>query len=142
MQYVEVSAAIIQNDGKTLCVQRGPYKYDYIEHKFEFPGGKLEEGETGKQAVIRELQEELHLEIQNPEYLMTVFHNYPDFQLTMHAYICPVETRDIVLTEHIAAKWLSVDELSELDWAAADLPIVEKLQQWILQSVQLNQGAA
>jgi len=63
MKSIEVVAAIIQHDGKILCVQRGPAKFDYIQHKFEFPGGKVEAGETGEQAIMRELQEELHLDI-------------------------------------------------------------------------------
>lgn len=128
MKTIEVVAAIIQHDGKTLCVQRGPAKYDYIHHKFEFPGGKVEVGETGEQAIMRELKEELHLDISKADYFMTVNHAYPDFHLTMHAYICPVENRDIQLTEHIDAKWLSLEELPDLDWAAADVPIVNKLK--------------
>lgn len=128
MKRIEVVAAIIQHDGKTLCVQRGPAKFDYIHHKFEFPGGKVEPGETGEQAITRELKEELHLDIFKADYFMTVNHAYPDFHLTMHAYICPVETRVIQLTEHIDAKWLSLEELPELDWAAADVPIVNKLK--------------
>ncbi|MFC1236426.1 (deoxy)nucleoside triphosphate pyrophosphohydrolase [Vibrio sp. F74] len=127
MKSIEVVAAIIQHENKVLCVQRGPAKFDYIHHKFEFPGGKIEAGETGEQAIIRELQEELHLDITQTEYFMTVNHTYPDFHITMHAYICPVENRNIVLTEHIDKKWLSIDELIELDWAAADIPFVEKL---------------
>ena len=127
MKSIEVVAAIIQHEGKTLCVQRGPAKFDYIHHKFEFPGGKLEIGETGEQAVMREVQEELQLDIPQANYFMTVNHTYPDFHLIMHAYLCPVENRDIVLTEHIDAKWLSIDELPPLDWAAADVPLVEKL---------------
>lgn len=127
MKSIEVVAAIIQQNGKTLCVQRGPAKFDYINHKFEFPGGKLEKGETRVQAIMREVQEELHLDIPQANYFMTVNHTYPDFQLTMHAYICPVDNRDIILTEHIDAKWLSRDELPQLDWAAADIPLVEQL---------------
>jgi 8-oxo-dGTP diphosphatase len=127
MKSIEVAAAIIQHEGKTLCVQRGPAKFDYIHHKFEFPGGKLESGETGEEAIMRELQEELHLCIPRADYFMTVDHTYPDFHVTMHAYICLVANRDIVLTEHIDAKWLSIEELPQLDWAAADVPIVEKL---------------
>lgn len=128
MKSIEVVAAIIQHDGKTLCVQRGPAKLDYIHHKFEFPGGKVEVGETGEQAIMRELQEELHLDISQADYFMTVEHAYPDFNITMHAYICPVKNRDIELTEHIDAKWLSSEELTDLDWAAADVPIVNKLK--------------
>ncbi|OLQ92650.1 DNA mismatch repair protein MutT [Vibrio panuliri] len=128
MKTIEVVAAVIQHEGKTLCVQRGPAKFDYIHHKFEFPGGKVEPDETGEQAIMRELKEELRIDIPTAEYFMTVEHSYPDFHITMHAYICPVEKRDIELTEHIDAKWLSLRELPELDWAAADVPIVNKLK--------------
>ncbi|MBL6735375.1 MAG: (deoxy)nucleoside triphosphate pyrophosphohydrolase [Shewanellaceae bacterium] len=127
MKKIEVVAAIIQHDDKILCVQRGSSKFDYIHHKFEFPGGKVESGETGEQAIIRELQEELRLDISKVDYFITVDHTYPDFDMTMHGFICPVESREIVLTEHIDAKWLSIDELPRLDWAAADIPFVEKL---------------
>lgn len=127
MKKIEVVAAIVQNEGKILCVQRGPSKYDYIHHKFEFPGGKVELNETKEEAVIRELKEELQITILEPKYFMTVEHVYPDFFITMHAYICSVENRELVLTEHIDAKWLFSKELPSLDWAAADLPIVDKL---------------
>ena len=128
MKRIEVVAAVIQHGGQTLCVQRGPAKFDYIHHKFEFPGGKVEPDETGEQAIMRELKEELCTDIPIAEYFMTVEHSYPDFHITMHAYLCPVENRDIELTEHIDAKWLSLEELSALDWAAADVPIVNKLK--------------
>ena len=127
MKNVEVVAAIIQHENKVLCVQRGPAKYDYIHHKFEFPGGKIESSETSEQALRRELVEELHIEVSNLQYFMTVEHSYPDFNLIMHAFTCDISSRDIVLTEHIDAKWLGMDELEELDWAAADVPIVNKL---------------
>lgn len=129
MKSIEVVAAIIQNQGQTLCVQRGPAKFDYISYKFEFPGGKVEKGESGKQAIIRELKEELHLRVLQADYFMTVEHSYPDFHITMHAYLCPVKNRNIVLTEHINAKWLPIDNLLELDWAAADVPFVKKLME-------------
>lgn len=125
---IEVVAAIIQHEGKTLCVQRGPSKLAYIHEKFEFPGGKVEVGEQWEEAIKRELREELHLNIEHVDYFMTVGHAYPDFHITMHAYLCPVENRDIVLTEHIEALWLPIEVLSFLDWAAADVPIVAKLQ--------------
>jgi 8-oxo-dGTP diphosphatase len=127
MKRVEVVAAIIQHEGKILCVQRGPAKFDYIHHKFEFPGGKIELGETNEQALRRELDEELHIEVTSLQYFMSVEYAYPDFHITMHAFTCEVHSRDIVLTEHIDAKWLALDELEQLDWAAADVPIVNKL---------------
>ncbi|HFQ4900388.1 TPA: NUDIX domain-containing protein [Vibrio vulnificus] len=75
MKRIEVVAAVIQHEGKTLCVQRGPAKFDYIHHKFEFPGGKVEPDETGEQAIMRELKEELRIDIPTAEYFMTVEHS-------------------------------------------------------------------
>jgi len=128
LKKLNVVAAIIQCGEETLCVQRGPAKFDYIAKKYEFPGGKIEVGETKESAIIREIKEELHLDIIEPQFFNTVHHQYPDFFITMHSFICPVEHKDITLTEHTAQKWLKIDQLHILDWAAADIPIVEKLQ--------------
>lgn len=127
MKKIEVVAAIIQHEGQTLCAQRGSSALSYIHEKYEFPGGKVEPGEELDSAIKRELKEELHLIVEHVEYFLTVEHTYPDFHITMHAYLCPVENRNIVLTEHIDAQWLSLEELPPLDWAEADVPIVEKL---------------
>jgi 8-oxo-dGTP diphosphatase len=128
MKRVEVVAAIIQFDGKILCVQRGSARFDYIAYKYEFPGGKVERDETTSQALIREVREELDLRIAVHDLFLTVDHAYPDFHITMHSYLCSCKNPDIKLNEHVAMKWLGIDELSDLDWAAADLPIVNKLQ--------------
>lgn len=128
MKKIEVVAAIITHNDDILCVQRGPAKYHYIANKFEFPGGKIESGETPNQAIIREIKEELHIALSDVTYFATVEHQYPDFHITMHAYICPVMTKDLTLTEHISQQWLRPHQLNQLDWAAADIPFVEKLQ--------------
>lgn len=128
MKKLDVVAAIIQCGGETLCVQRGPAKFDYISKKYEFPGGKIEAGESKESAIIREVKEELLLDIIEPIFFNTVQHQYPDFYITMHSFICPVKNKEVTLTEHIDKKWLKVDGLHKLDWAAADIPIVEKLQ--------------
>ena len=122
-----VSAAIIIENKKILCVQRNKGKYDYISYKYEFPGGKLEIGENEEDALKREISEELNLEIDVAENFLVVTHEYLDFDLTMHSYLCKANTEKLVLKEHIDAKWLYKNELIELDWAAADLPIVSKL---------------
>lgn len=127
MKTIEVVAAIIIFNEKVLCVQRGPNKYEYISYKYEFPGGKVEEGEKFEDALIREIKEELELEIQIQDFFLTVTHSYPNFNLIMHSFICTCDDSTLCLTEHINFKWLSKFELSELDWAAADLPIVKKL---------------
>lgn len=128
MKKIEVVAAIIQCGEETLCVQRDVAKLEYISKKYEFPGGKIEAGETKEAAIIREIREELELEIVEPKFFNTINHQYPDFYITMHSFICLVNNKDIVLTEHIDQKWLKIDELNSLDWAAADIPIVQKLQ--------------
>jgi 8-oxo-dGTP diphosphatase len=124
---IEVVAAIIYFEGKILCVQRPKNKLSYISEKFEFPGGKIEQGETREEALKRELFEELNIFTEIKSFFTTVVHDYPDFELTMHSYICEVETKKINLNEHITQEWLSINELNKLDWAAADIPIVNKL---------------
>lgn len=127
MKNIYIVASVIIHNNKFLCVQRNTNKYDYISLKFEFPGGKIEESETKEEALLREIKEELKMDIKIEREYLTVEHQYPDFHLTMHSFICSCENTDLVLTEHIDYKWLSKDELIGLDWAAADIPIVNKL---------------
>jgi len=127
MKQVKVAAAIIINNGKILCVQRGPNKFDYISQKFEFPGGKIEAGELPSDTVVREIHEELKMNISVAEDFLVVNYEYPDFKIQMHSFICSTPTRELELSEHISFKWLDVSELEALDWAAADLPIVDRL---------------
>lgn len=127
MKKIEVVAAIIFFEDKILCLQRPENKYDYISRKFEFPGGKIEEGETKEEALKRELLEELNISVKIKSFFLTVIFQYPDFELTMHSYICEVKTKELTLNEHIAIEWLTLKDLNKLDWAAADIPIVNKL---------------
>ena len=127
MKKIEVVAAIIYHENKILCVQRGENKYDYISKKYEFPGGKMEAGESKEETVKREILEELHMDIEVKDEFLTVEHQYPDFHLTMHSFKCSTTNESLTLTEHIDFKWLEISEMSGLDWAAADVPIVEKL---------------
>jgi len=127
MKKIEVVAAIIYFDNQILCVQRPISKLTYISEKYEFPGGKIEQGETQKEALQRELIEELNITPKIKSHFITLVHEYPDFELTMHGFICEVKTKDVKLNEHIAMQWLSLNELNKLDWAAADIPIVNKL---------------
>lgn len=126
---IKVVAAIIKHNDKILCVQRGENKLEYISKKYEFPGGKIEDGETREQTIVREIQEELKMDISINEDFLTVEHNYPDFFLIMHSFICSCSDPTVHLTEHIDYKWLKISELADLDWAGADVPIVEKLIQ-------------
>ena len=125
---IEVVAAVIFQEGKVLCVQRDEHEREYVSLKWEFPGGKVEVGETREDALVREIEEELAVEIHQLQYLMTVEHSYPDFQLTMHAYTCALKAGEVKLREHVGLKWLAVEELDQLDWAAADMPVVERLR--------------
>ena len=129
MNSVEVAAAVIFLDNKVLCVQRPVNASEYIFLKWEFPGGKVEVGESSEEALVREIREELSVDIEVSEFLMTVEHTYPDFHLTMHVFKCVLDQGEITLNEHVALKWLSLDELDQLDWAAADIPVVEFLMQ-------------
>lgn len=127
MKSIEVVAAIIYYKDRILCVQRGENKYPYISNKFEFPGGKMEIGETKTEAIKREILEELNMNINIQEEFLTVTHEYPDFRIIMHSFKCKCESQELKLTEHINMVWLSINELKKLDWAAADIPIVNKL---------------
>ena len=126
---MQVVAAVIVRDGKVLCVQRPGNAREYISLKWEFPGGKVEVGETREEALVREIREELSVNIEVLEFFMTVEHAYPDFHLTMHVFKCVLDQGEITLNEHVALKWLSVAELDQLDWAAADVPVVKSLMQ-------------
>lgn len=127
MKSIEVVAGIVIYNNLVLCVQRPKNKFHYISEKYEFPGGKIEDGESKEAALHRELDEELNLSVKIQSLFLIVVHQYPDFELTMHSFICKAESTQIVLNEHIDYKWLKIDELPTLDWAAADIPIVNKL---------------
>tara|TARA_R100000951_G_scaffold98561_2_gene88570 strand:+ start:435 stop:830 length:396 start_codon:yes stop_codon:yes gene_type:complete len=127
MKKIEVVAGVIFCEDQVLCVQRPKNKHQYISEKFEFPGGKIEEGETKEEALHRELLEELSISTNIKSLYLTVKHQYPDFELTMHSFWCEVESKELTLHEHIDQKWLTINELTNLDWAAADIPIVDKL---------------
>ncbi|MDP2175211.1 MAG: (deoxy)nucleoside triphosphate pyrophosphohydrolase [Bacteroidota bacterium] len=127
MKKIEVVAGVIFCKDEVLCVQRPKNKFHYISEKFEFPGGKIEEGEIKEEALHRELLEELNLSTKIESFFLTIIHEYPDFELTMHSFICEVDSKELTLHEHIDKKWLRIYELSSLDWAAADIPIVNKL---------------
>jgi 8-oxo-dGTP diphosphatase len=127
MKKIEVVAGIIFFQDQILCVQRPKNKFHYISEKFEFPGGKIEHGESEQEALKRELFEELSIAVKIKSFYLTVTHEYPDFELIMHSFICEVETKELTLNEHIHLEWLTLDDLHKLDWAAADIPIVNKL---------------
>ena len=99
-------------------------RYSYTSHLWEFPGGKIEPGETPQQALRRELLEEMDLDVEVHELLATVTHNYPDFTITLAAYRCTSTTREFTMREHEASRWLPWNELMSLAWCAADARLV------------------
>lgn len=127
MKKIEVVAAIIEKDNQFLATQRG---YGEFKGMWEFPGGKVEPGERKKDALLREIEEELNLDISIKQYLSTVEYEYPTFHLTMHCYICEISQGDMVLNEHLAARWLPVDELDQVQWLPADVDVVEHLKNY------------
>ncbi len=125
-KHYHVVAAVIEVDGKVLCMQRGTTRYSYTSHLWEFPGGKIEPGETPQQALHRELLEEMDLDVEVCELLATVTHDYPDFTITLAAYRCTAPTRHFLMREHAAFCWLPWNELPSLDWCAADARLIEQ----------------
>lgn len=125
MKRIEVVAAIIHHEGRVLATQRG---YGDFKDSWEFPGGKMEPGETAEAAIVREIREELAVEIQPERLVTTVECDYPKFHLTMHCFLCRVVSGDIQLLEHEASRWLSKEELGDVDWLPADIEAVEALK--------------
>ena len=131
MKQISVVAAVIECDGKILCMQRGNKGYDYTAMHWEFPGGKIEPGESPQQALHREILEEMNLDIIVGEHIATISHTYPDFHITLHFYRCRPTTPGIpsfTRREHIDHCWLAPAQLHSLDWCAADYPLIQLLQ--------------
>lgn len=133
MKRIEVVAAVIESRGRILCVRRGPNPRAYISGKWEFPGGKVEPGEDQVAALAREIEEELRVEVRILDHLTTVEHVYPDFGIRMHAWLCSMVDPEggIEFTEHVDSCWAepASQAFADLDWAAADVPIVELLRE-------------
>lgn len=123
-----VVCAIVENDGEYLCVRKGQTKYDYTSFRWEFPGGKVEDGESPQQALHRELLEEMEYEIEVGQELCCVEHEYPDFGIELRAFLCKAQNRHCVLKEHMDSRWLSKEKLDELAWCEADELL---LQTWL-----------
>ena len=124
MKRIEVVAAIIRKEGRIFATQRG---YGEWKDWWEFPGGKMEPGETPEEALKREIREELSTEIRVDELLCTVEYDYPKFALTLHCYLCSLVTEALHLNEHEAARWLAKDELDSVKWLPADREVIEKI---------------
>ena len=127
MKNVEIVAGVIKYGSKILCVKRGYSDLPYISFKWEFPGGKIEPKESPSDALMREIREELCIEIVVGEKIMTIQHKYPDYLLTMHTFFCFSETSVIKMTEHTDYEWCIPSRLDKFDWLEADIPLIEKL---------------
>ena len=128
MKAVKVVAAIIAEKGRIFATQRG---YGEFKDGWEFPGGKIEEGETPQQALVREIKEELDTEVEVGDLLGTVEYDYPTFHLSMQCFLCRIKAGSLNLKEHEAARWLAEDELDSVDWLPADIEVLE----WIRRDI-------
>lgn len=126
MKTINVVAAIIVKDTKILATQRG---YGEFEGGWEFPGGKVEQGETPEEAIVREIHEELNARISVQRFLTQVEHDYPTFHLSMKCFICALDDSSFQLLEHHAAKWLDMQHIDTVDWLPADIKVVAALKQ-------------
>ena len=124
MKQIEVVAAIIRKGDKIFATQRG---YGDWKDWWEFPGGKMEPGESPEEALKREIREELSTEISVDKFLCTVEYDYPKFHLTMHCFWCSIESGNLILKEHEAAKWLKIDNLNSVDWLPADKIVIKQI---------------
>jgi 8-oxo-dGTP diphosphatase len=127
MDTIHVAAAVILKGDRVFATQRGygPYK-----DKWEFPGGKLEKGETPEQALTREIKEELTADVNVGRRLIQVTYDYPEFHLVMDCYLCTVPSGGLKLVEHESARWLTIQELDQVDWLEADKQTVEAVKKF------------
>jgi 8-oxo-dGTP diphosphatase len=121
-KHVDVTCAIIQRDGLVLAAQRSAVMS--LPHKWEFPGGKIDPGESPEECLRRELFEELGIQVRIGQRLPVSVYQYPSFTITLHPFVCTIESGEVVLHEHAAVSWLPPNELHSLDWAEADVPVV------------------
>lgn len=126
MKTLRVVAAVIHAEGKVFATQRG---YGEYKDGWEFPGGKIEVGETPEDAVRREIREELDTDISVEELIDTIEYDYPNFHLSMDCFWCEIVYGDLNLKEHEAARWLDKESLYSVDWLPADISIIEKIKE-------------
>ena len=122
---IRVSAAVIHRDGKIFATKRG---YGEYKGKWEFPGGKREEGESGEEALYREIREELDSKVKIERLICTTDYDYPTFHLTMYVYLSTLIEGKLTLLEHEDAKWVSLDSIDDLDWLPADWSVIDEIK--------------
>ena len=130
-RHYQVVAAVVEHEGRFLCMQKGETRYAYTSYHWEFPGGKVEQGETEQDAICRELREEMEYEVLPVRHLITVEHTYPDFSLSLSCWLCTAETTEFVRKEHADHRWLKPQEMKQLEWCAADAPVIETLNTYL-----------
>ena len=128
MKTIKVAAAIIIHNNRIFATQRG---YGEFKDGWEFPGGKIEPGETSREALVREIKEELNIEIEVKDFLETVEYDYPQFHLSMDCFFCMIKAGELVLKEHEAAKWLTKETLDSVDWLPADKGLIEGIRAYL-----------
>lgn len=128
MKTINVVAAIIKKDTKIFATARG---YGEFKGRWEFPGGKIEANEDPKTALLREIKEELDIDINIHEHFIDISYTYPNFHLNMQCFICSLKDKEPILLEHEQALWLDASNLDSVNWLEADKPIVEKLKQYL-----------
>ena len=126
MKEIKVVAAIIQNKNKILATKRG---YGEFINMWEFPGGKIESGETKEDALIREIKEELNIKINIDKFALDIEYQYPNFYLFMSCFMCSIKEGSIELLEHNDAKWITKEELDSLNWLPADIEAINYLKE-------------
>lgn len=126
MKEIKVVAAIIQKENKILATKRG---YGEFINMWEFPGGKIESGETKEQALVREIKEELNIEINVDKFAIDIEYQYPNFYLFMSCFMCSIKEGSIELLEHNDCKWITKEELNTLNWLPADIDAVNYLKE-------------
>ena len=126
-KHIQVAAALLFQNGKIFATKRGASPYPYVAHKYEFPGGKIEKGERGEDAVKREIDEELEMRVKVGSLYASHTHEYPDFIITLWLYECEMLS-DFVLKEHESYAWISPKDLDEKEWAPADADILAALK--------------
>ena len=126
-KHYDVVAAVVKDGDRYLCTQRTRSRLKYITERWEFHGGKIKEGESDHEALIREIKEEMDWNVYVGQCLGTVEHEYPDFSITLKAYDCRPGDGDFKLYEHLDAQWLTREEMENLRWTEADRKLLELL---------------